>query len=180
MNSFKTPLLKISYDEFIQRLRRGSISFRIKPDAQIYIPPSVLSEKGIVCESIIIFILILLIVLSFPILSLAWHQWNMMLGFLLFAIIYFNYYIWFKHIKNYPRLIKSIYPLVFTSLVASYYYSGLKSPLTICIIDLSIVCIYCLIRNYYHNKWLKEIVINYRDSFKDAVANNKIQISSKY
>jgi hypothetical protein len=180
MQDTKNSLQNLNYDEFTHRLAARTIGFRINPDAQIHIPSSVPSRRGVVCESIVFTFLLFLTVLSFPILSYAWNQWNIMLGLVLFVIIWFNYFIWFKNIKKYTILLKSFYPLVFFSLLASYHYNGFKSPFSVCSFDLTILLTCWEIRNYYHNKWLYGVVANYSESFTDAITNNKIRVFSKF
>lgn len=167
---------ELSFDKFLKQIAAGEIRFKIKYGAKLHIPSSVALDDNIKRESIITFILLTLLVITFPVLSIVWHQLNIMYGLVLMMLMYFVFYITHQYIKPYKILSSSIPLMILGSLVLSYFHNGLKSPSTVSLAEMSIIVIYSLYMNYKQNNWLKEIVMKYEETYNDAVLNKKIII----
>jgi TPR repeat protein len=92
--------------------------------------------------------------------------------FLVYTLIY-------KLIQFKPLLINALYSLTVFLSVPSFLFFGLKNPITICFLELSIGILVFYIFRSFNEKWLMDMVLKNEETYADAIEHNKIIIKYK-
>jgi hypothetical protein len=170
---------RLSYQDFIVAVGTKRISYKIVPNVQLKLPEDTVDGSFIKLYSISVFLILFSFIASFPILAIIWKQSNMLIGISLQAGLFLVYTLIYKYIQFKPLLINTLYSLIVFLSIPSFLFFGLKNPITISFLELSIGIFVFYIFRSFNEKWLMDMVIKNEETYVDAIDNNKITIDYK-
>ena len=174
-----TPSSSLSYQDFIVAVGTKKISYKIVSNVQLKLPEDTVDGSFIKLYSIFVFLILFSFIASFPILAIIWKQWNILIGISIQAGLFLVYTLIYKLIQFKTLLINALYSLTVFLTVPSFLFFGLKNPITICFLELSIGILVFYIFRSFNEKWLMDMVLKNEETYVDAIDNNKITIDYK-
>jgi hypothetical protein len=169
----------IDYESFKKRVSEGSIKYSIKPNVALHLPESYLNKKisPALCICATLFLTTQIII--FPALAIIYRKWDILIGLVLFTGFYAFLFLMGRSLKASRTLSLAVTTLSIGSAIGSVKILGILSPVSLSIIDLVILIFAMHLIAYFKNKSLYQCLYDYKETYEDAVSNNKITVDYK-
>ncbi len=182
MRTYK-PIESIEYNSFVEGVLTKQIKFKLKKDYTYKIPDDLTDESASNALCIISAVLFFAPLLSYPIVAIICKSWFKLIGLVFFASFFSMMFVCGDKIKKSQTVSLVISLIIFSLTVYSFLKFGIFGMTTLVLFNLSTVIIssYLLshILFYIEKRRIYKCIINYKESFDDAVLNQKILFYSK-
>jgi hypothetical protein len=167
------------HEKFIKGVADGSLKYTIKPDVSLNIPDCYINKKAPPFYAISVSILLLTPFIAYPILAYKFKTVTILVG----IPFYIGFYLLLVSVGKILK--KSWFWSLFVTAISAFICidsvvrTGLLSPLSIGMINILFIILLLYITSYIKNRSLYQCLVDYKETYDDAVKNNKILIMYK-